>query len=871
MGVVGQQRPGWPKNLLLREEPCQDASTKIDAACRPAPTRLPSSTSSSLTSFSLFSLPSRYTRTSSSCATMASGGSRPSWQTAELSEEWPMSSTSSSASPPAAAARAADASSSSSVVRQHANAAGSGRSVLSGNDDDDDKAPGTFLVRTDVPETHVLEGPLARLRAGANGGAGPSNGGGSGADYSPGSKGLFSPLRLESMFQPPSPPAPPSLASTSARADQQDGRPPPNDDERRLSLPEVTLTPPPPSVAAAVTTESTTPIRLPPSSLLATACSPPPSPSAPTPSPMPRSAAAAATTRPPQLLLVGSSNNSSNHLPKQLAHAPQVPSRLQKTFTPADLTASTIDPAADDDDDDEDADQTTAGGSRGREGGVGDAATADDDNDGDTGAVVFDQPANSLDFAGPEPSAASTLGQRGDQSAREWPATFEFECRPPAAVSSSPSESVAHDSFGSFGPLPVAHSTPADRSSASSSSSADIRSGALGAGGSTVKTTTTTPAAEGPSARKLHLFRPTYDTFTREFMSALVDTIEEGGSPSSSSSSASTADESSRRARAAATGRIFSDRDVAVDFRDAKRIRLTSAATSSNSGHNRNRTSPGGSSGGRVASGSSKTSTTASSSFGRLRRSKASAFEASAGTNGGHGGGGRRLAGSRTSRDWDGEARELMQRVRNLGRSTSPSTTAATATTTAAAATSSGWRPTGAALISVAAVGSRVLSGSSGEGRGWGQGLALSSTAGSETGYGDDGGSAKLGEGRRIGSTRGPSSFLAASFLTAKLLVDVPASRIWHASADGHSSPCLCSVLVDRVGLRLLTRSPRVGSGGEPVRIRESKLPPADPCARWDRCGGAFPVCCFRANGPHNKSGWPSVGRRWSRRSAAEH
>jgi hypothetical protein len=586
---------------------------------------------------------------------MALVGSRPSWQTAELSEEWPMSSPSSAAAS-SSSAREPDA-----PLRQHAaSAAGSFRSVAGGDASREGSsspggAPGTFLVRDDVPDA-ALEGPLAKLRAAGGLGAG-------GAD-SPGSRSLFSPLRLESMFQPPSPPL---------QSQQQQGQGV-GSSEMGSPLPEVILTPPPPA------TVSTTPTR-PPSGP-----SPTPSPSAPTPSPMPRSAQ--------QLPPVGH---------RQLYHVPQVPSRLQKTFTPADLTASTIDSAIDDED----------------------VNAAGNDDDGETGAVTLERSDMVL------PGLRTSLARSGVHE-RNWPATFEFECRP--AGSTAPS--AGHDSFGSFGPMPAAHSTPADRSRASS------RSGITGATPQEQPSPTTLtrlslhtsharnhgPARTAPSstassapgaptagvdagARKLNLFRPTYDTFTRDFMSAIVDTIE--GSPSSTSSS-STADGGGNGsglgfvpAGPSAGSRIFSDRDVAVDFRDAKRIRLASAAGSASNAGGAHR----------AVSGS-----TASSSFERLRRSKASlSSSAATGSASGVVNPGRAAHGSRLSRDWDGEARELMQRVKELGRS---------------AATSG--RPSAAVadppLVDAGVIGARVLSGSSGEGRGWGQGLALSSTDGSEDG-----------------------------------------------------------------------------------------------------------------------------------------
>ena len=629
---------------------------------------------------------------------MALVGSRPSWQTAELSEEWPMSSPSSAASS-GGARNDADAS-----LRQHAGRAGSFRSIDDEGESSPGAAPGTFVVRDDVPDA-ALNGPLAKLQA-----AGGLVGGG--AD-SPGSRSLFSPLRLESMFQPPSPPQ-------GQQQQQQAG----SSSEARSLLPEVILTPPPATV-------STTPTRPPsgpsPSPSLSA------SPSAPSPSPMPRPA----QQLPPIL-----------H--RQLYHVPQVPSRLQKTYTPADLTASTIDPVAENED--------AAG------------------NDGETGAVTLER--SEMGLTGSRINLA-----RSSLQERNWPGIFEFECRP--AVSPPPSngggQSAVHDSFGSFGPMPAAHSTPADRSRASSrndnfgstppepspttmtrlslhTSHARDHGAARTAPSSAISSIPEAPTVTGgvnAGARKLNLFRPTYDTFTRDFMSAIVDTIE--GSPSSTSSGSTTDDSANALAAGPSVGaRIFSDRDVAVDFRDAKRIRLAYAGAAS------------GRSGGVDRAVSDATN---SSSFERLRRSKASlsssAATASAGiapgpaARGGHG--------PRASRDWDGEARELMQRVKELGRASASSGRPAAAVPPVPAA-------------AAAVIGAHVLSGGSGEGRGWGQGLALSSTDGSE-----DGRDEIEVEGRRIepiaGTSTEPRALPRVSFTDGRALLFLRSAR------DGSCEP----------------------------------------------------------------------------------
>lgn len=554
-------------------------------------------------------------------------GERPSWMTDDLDEEWPAS-----PSPEPEAVRPSSVSQQGSLRLPKRVGTGSMRSVVfpgdslrsspsisnhgslrhqrppsppsptiarqSGmveDDDDEPRAPGTFIVRADVPDSPAFN-PLATPGAASGGG-----GGGPASKLKGGAiKGLFSPLALESLFEPPSPPA----------ATNNDAK----DDDASVQNIGPSSIPLQPSAALAPKPVVLTPtVQRTPSSRDTSSPSPSSSPSL---SPLSRPA---------------------------VSHVPPKPSRLAKAFTAEDMTVSSIAPTELEADED-----------------------ADEEADGGPGACAM--AARSEDEI-----VESDIPFLGAFAGRKQSSAFEFACPlppPPPAVESS-------SSFASFG-SPVQQARPRRRSLSNGLEEEDDNDSKTGkiSGPMSSATASTTQLSirtsdarmHGPAlaaiiqpspgqvssstgGKRLNLFQPQFDTFTRDFMNGLVDEIEATSSPASSSASSNGAARSVQRNGSrhhAAFGSPMSEDGATSDdlaFPAIKRVRLSPVATSRATSTSSNISSASAFSGG--------------SSLERLRRSRAGATGTA--SSGG--------SSSAPKRDWEREAGEMMRRVRELGNS----------------------------------------------------------------------------------------------------------------------------------------------------------------------------------------------------------
>ncbi|CDZ96542.1 Protein phosphatase 1, regulatory subunit, and related proteins [Phaffia rhodozyma] len=469
------------------------------------------------------------------------------------------------------------------------------------------QAPGTFIVRTDMeaqgPSTPI--GPLSKLKGAITPGGHQGGGGGLGIINS-----FFSPIALESMFEPPSPssgseddhirnanrstsqtPELNSFQQTSSTNQSQ-----PQTQQQRISSFDMTY---PISISS-----SSSPAK----EEIVNSFAEQPIPSSPTHSFSP-------SPSPSPLSRIPPSNN-------QLYHVPQRPSRLAKGFTPEDMTASTIDPhdmsrVEETGYDDEVKEDLIEKGDVVDVGEV--ERTPSADNDLKQTHVDNRHPDSfnsfntilSLDDRSPDNGNETTLSysSKSDEDDIETQADRPEDqiaqptstINPTTIASSYPNTSRTCDAKAYGPPLsPFSPFSPVKQSDVSS------------------------------EPKKLQLFQPQFDTFTREFMSAIVDNINASTSTSSSSSSFGASMSSSPQPHAGST--TSSTEDVQsisilsdeVSLRSSKRIRL----------------SPPKAEGGRIPSGSSTYS------LERLRKSKSSA--------------------ATINRDWDREAKEMMIRVREL-------------------------------------------------------------------------------------------------------------------------------------------------------------------------------------------------------------